>query len=165
VQMAVDAIRAAATPHSFLSVTEQGLAAIVTTRSNPDCHIVLRGGRDGPNYDAESVGRALERLRGAGLPPRVLIDVSHDNSRKDYLRQPLVAREVAAQVADGQAGIVGVMLESFLVEGRQELVDKSTLRYGQSITDSCIGWETTTQVLQELAEAVQERRARHERGA
>jgi 3-deoxy-7-phosphoheptulonate synthase len=159
VQMAVDAVRAAATPHSFLSVTEQGLAAIVTTRSNPDCHVVLRGGRDGPNYDVDSVQRTLESLRGAGLPPRVMIDVSHDNSRKDYRRQPLVAREVAAQTARGQAGIVGVMLESFLVEGRQDLTDKSQLVYGQSITDGCMGWETTVLVLRELAEAVQARRS------
>jgi 3-deoxy-7-phosphoheptulonate synthase len=159
IQMAVDAIRAAASPHSFLSVTEQGLAAIVTTRSNPDCHIVLRGGRDGPNYDAGNVARALERLRAAELAPRVMIDVSHDNSRKDYTRQPAIAADVAGQVAGGAAGIVGVMRESFLVEGRQELRDKSTLVYGQSITDSCIGWDTTVQVLHELAQAVQARRA------
>jgi 3-deoxy-7-phosphoheptulonate synthase len=159
IQMAVDAVRAAATPHSFLSVTEQGLAAIVTTRSNPDCHIVLRGGRDGPNYDPDSVARALERLRTAGLPPRVMIDASHDNSRKDFRQQPTVAREVAAQVAGGQAGIFGVMLESFLVEGRQELGQKSAMVYGQSITDGCMGWETTMQVLHELAEAVQARRS------
>jgi 3-deoxy-7-phosphoheptulonate synthase len=159
IQMAVDAVRAAATPHSFLSVTEQGLAAIVTTRSNPDCHVVLRGGRSGPNYDADNVQRTLESLRGAGLPPRVVIDVSHDNSRKDYCRQPAVAREVGAQVAQGEAHIVGVMMESFLVEGRQELQDKSRLVYGQSITDSCMSWETTALVLRELAEAVRARRA------
>jgi 3-deoxy-7-phosphoheptulonate synthase len=159
VQMAVDAVRAAATCHSFLSVTEQGLAAIVTTRSNPDCHVVLRGGRNGPNYDADNVQRALDRLRVAELLPRVMIDVSHDNSRKDYRRQPAVAREVAAQVAGGAAGIVGVMLESFLVEGRQELHEKTALVYGQSITDSCMGWETTMLVLRELAEAVQARRS------
>jgi 3-deoxy-7-phosphoheptulonate synthase len=159
VQMAVDALRAAATPHSFLSVTEQGLAAIVTTRSNPDCHIVLRGGRDGPNYGTEHVQRALERLRAAGLPPRVMIDVSHDNSRKDYRRQPEVARAVAEQVAGGEAGIVGVMLESFLVEGRQDLREKAALIYGQSITDGCMGWETTVTVLKQLAEAAQARRS------
>ncbi len=159
VQMAIDALRAAASPHSFLSVTEQGLAAIVTTRSNPDCHVVLRGGRGGPNYDADNVQRTLESLRGAGLPPRLMIDVSHDNSRKDYRRQPLVAREVAAQVAGGEAGIVGVLMESFLVEGRQELTDKRQLVYGQSITDSCMDWETTVLVLRELAEAVRARRA------
>src|SRR3712207_5640354 len=136
VQMAVDALRAAASPHSFLSVTEQGLAAIVTTRSNPDCHVVLRGGRGGPNYDADNVRRTLDILRGAGLPPRLMIDLSHDNSGKDYRRQPVVAADVAAQLAAGQTGIVGVMMESFLEEGRQELTDPSRLVYGQSITDS-----------------------------
>lgn len=159
IQMAIDAIRAAASPHSFLSVTEQGLAAIVTTRSNPDCHVVLRGGRNGPNYDADSVQRTLDSLRAAGLPPRVMIDVSHDNSRKDYRRQPPIAREIAEQVAGGEAGIIGVMMESFLVDGRQELTDPSRLVYGQSITDSCMGWEMTVPVLHELAEAVQARRA------
>jgi 3-deoxy-7-phosphoheptulonate synthase len=161
IQMAVDAVRAAATPHSFLSVTEQGLAAIVTTRSNPDCHIVLRGGRDGPNHDPDSVERALERIRAADLAPRLMIDSSHDNSRKDYRRQPAVAREIAAQVAGGATGIVGVMLESFLVEGRQDLREKTALVYGQSITDSCMSWETTVQVLHALAEAVQTRRLAH----
>ena len=159
IQMAIDALRAAASPHSFLSVTEQGLAAIVTTRSNPDCHVVLRGGRSGPNYDADSVQRTLAGLRNAGLPARVMIDVSHDNSGKDYRRQPLVANDVAEQVAAGEAGIVGVMMESFLVEGRQELTDRSCLVYGQSITDSCMGWETTVEVLHGLAEAVRKRRA------
>ena len=158
VDQAYHAIRAAAVAHSFLSVTEQGLAAIVTTRSNPDCHVVLRGGRGGPNYDAANVQQTLESLRAAGLPRRVMIDASHDNSRKDYRRQPVVAREIAAQIAAGEAGIVGVMLESFLVEGRQDLVDKSRLVYGQSITDSCMSWETTAQVLEELADAVQARR-------
>ncbi len=158
VQMAIDALPAAASPHSFMGVTEQGLAAIVTTRGNPNCHVVLRGGRGGPNYDADNVQRALESLRATGLPARVLIDVSHDNSGKDYRRQPLVAGEVGAQVARGERGIIGVMMESFLVEGRQELTDPSRLVYGQSITDSCMGWETTVEVLHELAEAVQARR-------
>jgi len=160
VQMAVDAIRAAASPHSFLSVTEQGLAAIVTTRSNPDCHVVLRGGRNGPNYDVENVQRTLDMLRGSNLPPRVMIDASHDNSGKDHHRQPAVSREIAAQVAAGEAGIIGVMMESFLVEGRQELTDKSQLVYGQSITDSCMNWDTTVAALGELAEAVRARRSR-----
>jgi 3-deoxy-7-phosphoheptulonate synthase len=159
VQMAVDALRAAANPHSFLSVTEQGLAAIVTTCSNPDCHVVLRGGRNGLNYDAESVQRTLGMLRSADLPPRVMIDVSHDNSGKDYRRQPLVSREVARQIAEGETGIFGVMMESFLVEGRQELTDRTRLTYGQSITDSCMSWETTVEVLDELAQAVRTRRA------
>jgi len=160
VQMAVDALRAAASPHSFLGVTEQGLAAIMTTRSNPDCHVVLRGGRNGPNYDADSVQRTLGILRSAGLPARLMIDVSHDNSGKDYRRQPYVVADVAAQVAGGETGITGVMMESFLVEGRQELTDRSKLVYGQSITDSCMSWETTVRVLGELADAVQARRSR-----
>ncbi|HEX5692473.1 MAG TPA: 3-deoxy-7-phosphoheptulonate synthase [Roseiflexaceae bacterium] len=159
VQMAVDAVRAAARPHSFLSVTEQGLAAIVTTRSNQDCHVVLRGGRFGPNYDVENVQRTLNLLRDAKLPPRVLIDFSHDNSGKDYRQQPVVARAVAEQIAAGEMGIFGAMMESFLVEGRQELVDKANLVYGQSITDSCMSWETTQEVLQMLADAVRRRRA------
>ncbi|GAC1366154.1 MAG: 3-deoxy-7-phosphoheptulonate synthase [Herpetosiphon sp.] len=158
IQMAVDAVRAAASAHSFLSVTEQGLAAIVTTRSNPDCHVVLRGGRGGPNYDTENVQRALTLLRGAGLPARVMIDASHDNSGKDYRRQPLVAQEIAAQIAGGQSGIVGLMMESFLVAGRQELKDPSQLVYGQSITDSCMDWDMTVNVLHELAGAVRTRR-------
>ena len=159
IQMAVDAVRAAASPHSFLSVTEQGLAAIVATVGNPDCHIVLRGGNRGPNYDAQSVRSVLESLRTAGLVPRVMIDTSHGNSDKDYRRQPVVAKEIAAQVAGGEAGIIGVMMESFLVEGRQELEDTSSLVYGQSITDSCLSWESTVPVLHELAAAVRARRA------
>ena len=165
VQMAVDALRAADSPHSFLSVTEQGLAAIVTTRSNPDCHVVLRGGRGGPNYDAANVQRTLDILRGARLPARVMIDASHDNSGKDYRRQPSVAADIAGQVAAGEAGIVGVMLESFLVEGRQELTDKPDLVYGQSITDSCMSLDTTADVLGELAEAVRARRSVRREGS
>ncbi len=158
-QMAVDATRAAAYPHSFSGVTEQGLAAIFTTRGNEDCHIILRGGRGGPNYDAASVGGALATLRREGLPPRLMIDTSHGNSDKDYRRQPLVAGAVAEQVAGGERGIIGVLLESFLVEGRQELGERSRLVYGQSITDACMGWETTATVLRELAGAVRARRA------
>ncbi len=159
VQIAVDACRAASHPHRFLGVTEQGLAGIVSTRGNPDCHVILRGGQSGPNYDALSVDKALAALRDAGLPARVMIDTSHGNSDKDYRRQPAVAREVAAQVAQGQAGIVGVMMESFLVDCRQDLGDPSRLVYGQSITDECMGWEMTVPVLHDLAEAVRRRRA------
>ncbi|MDP9314635.1 MAG: 3-deoxy-7-phosphoheptulonate synthase [Chloroflexota bacterium] len=158
-QMAIDACRAAASPHSFLGVTDQGLAAIITTRGNPDCHVILRGGRNGPNYDAQNVQRMLDALRSAALPPRVMIDASHDNSGKDYRRQPIVAGDISAQVAAGETGIVGVMLESFLVQGRQDLVEGRELVYGQSITDSCMGWETTVQVLRELAGAVRARRS------
>ncbi len=160
VQIAVDAVRAALHPHSFLGVTEQGLAAIVTTKGNPDCHVILRGGRSGPNYDARSVADALAALRAAGLPPRLMIDTSHGNSDKDYRRQPLVARAVADQIANGQTGIVGVMMESFLVQGRQDLTDRASLVYGQSITDACMSWEMTAPVLVELAESVRARRSR-----
>lgn len=162
-QMAIDAVRAALYPHSFLSVTEQGLAGIVTTRGNADCHVILRGGRTGTNYDAASVQKTLAALRDNGLPPRVMIDTSHGNSDKDYRRQPAVAHAIAEQVAAGERGIVGVLMESFLVDGRQDLVDSSRLVYGQSITDSCMGWEMTVPVLQELAEAVRARRAGHAR--
>jgi 3-deoxy-7-phosphoheptulonate synthase len=159
VQIAIDAVRAAAYPHCFLGVTEQGLAAIVATSGNPDCHVILRGGRSGPNYDAESVQKTLAALRKVGLQPRVMIDASHGNSDKDYRRQPVVAQAVAAQVAQGETGIIGVMMESFLVDGRQELTDKRHLVYGQSITDACMGWEMTVPVLHALADAVRARRA------
>jgi 3-deoxy-7-phosphoheptulonate synthase len=165
IQVAIDAMRAAAHPHSFFGVTEHGLAAIVTTRGNDDCHVILRGGRSGPNYDAIGVREALGTLRAAGLPPRVMIDTSHGNSGKDHRNQPLAAREIAAQIADGERGIVGVMMESFLADGRQDLVDASRLVYGQSITDACMGWEMTVPVLHELAEAVRARRAGGEREA
>jgi 3-deoxy-7-phosphoheptulonate synthase len=158
VQIAIDAVRAGAHPHRFLGVTEQGLGAIVATRGNPDCHVILRGGQSGPNYDAASVEKAATALRDAGLPPRLMIDLSHGNSSKDHRRQPAVARDVAGQVAHGDAAIFGVMMESFLVEGRQDLVSPSTLRYGQSITDACMGWDTTVGVLAELAEAARKRR-------
>ena len=158
VQIAIDAVRAAAHHHRFLGVTEQGLAGIVSTRGNPDCHVILRGGQEGPNYDASHVQKTLAALRDSKLPPRLMVDASHGNSDKDFRRQPVVARDVASQVAQGEAGIIGVMLESFLVEGRQDLKDRRTLVYGQSITDACLSWETTVPVLRELAAAVRARR-------
>jgi 3-deoxy-7-phosphoheptulonate synthase len=158
VQIAIDALRAVAHPHSFLGVTEQGLAGIVVTRGNPDCHVVLRGGQSGPNYDVISVQKTLAALRDAGLPQRLMIDTSHGNSEKDFRRQPPVAHEVAAQIAQGETGIIGLMMESFLVDGRQDLVDPSRLTYGQSITDACMGWEMTVPVLEDLAQAVRARR-------
>src|SRR3989441_7088288 len=158
VQIAIDAVRAAAHPHRFLGVTEQGLAGIVATRGNPDCHVILRGGATGPNYDAMSVQKALSALRQAGMPARVMIDASHGNSEKDSKRQPLVVKDVAAQLAQGEMGITGMMMESFLVDGRQEVRDPATLVYGQSITDACMGWDTTAPVLKELAAAVRARR-------
>lgn len=159
IQMAVDAVNAAAYPHHFLGVTEQGLAAIVATAGNPDGHIILRGGTRGTNYDAESVGAILATLRKNTLAPRVMIDTSHGNSNKDFRHQPVVAAAVAAQIAAGQGGIIGLLLESFLVDGRQELKDGVELTYGQSITDSCMGWEMTVPVLRDLAAAVRARRS------
>jgi 3-deoxy-7-phosphoheptulonate synthase len=160
-QVAIDAIRAAAYPHSFLSVTEQGVAAIVTTLGNTDCHVILRGGQSGPNYDHDSVQSALATLRGASLPPRLMIDTSHGNSNKDHRRQPAVAQAVGAQIAAGEAGIMGVLMESFLADGRQDFTERSMLTYGQSITDACMGWEMTVPVLEELAAAVRARRSRN----
>ena len=164
VQIAIDAVRAAAHPHSFLGVTEQGLAGIVSTRGNVDCHVILRGGQSGPNYDAASVGKALAALRAAGVPPRLMVDTSHGNSEKDYRRQPRVAQDIAAQIEQGERGIIGVLMESFLVEGRQDLTDPARLVYGQSITDACLSWEMTVPVLRELAAAVRARRAASPRG-
>jgi 3-deoxy-7-phosphoheptulonate synthase len=159
VQIAIDAVRSSAHPHRFLGVTEQGLCAIVATRGNPDCHVILRGGATGPNYDAVSVQKVAEALRSSGLAPRIMLDTSHGNSDKDYRRQPAVAHDIAEQVALGEAAIVGVMMESFLEDGRQDLVPGQELRYGQSITDACMGWEMTAPVLRELADAVRARRA------
>ena len=158
VQIAIDAVRAAAHPHRFLGVTEQGLAAIVATRGNQDCHVILRGGESGPNYEATNVQKVTGALRAANVAPRIMIDASHGNSSKDYRRQPVVAHDVATQLIEGEGGIMGMMLESFLVDGRQDLVDPGSLRYGQSITDACMGWEMTAPVLAELAEAVRARR-------
>lgn len=160
IQIAIDAISAASYPHHFMSVTEQGHAAIVETRGNRDTHVILRGGRSGPNFDEASVNSVLSLLRDAGHLPSLMIDASHGNSSKDYRRQPLVAHEVARQIAAGQPGITGIMLESFLVDGRQELDWSSDMVYGQSVTDSCMGWEMLLPVLDELAEAVRTRRNR-----
>lgn len=159
VQVAVDAVRAAATPHAFAGVDVTGASAILHTRGNADGHVILRGGRNVPNYGAAAVADALAKLRAAGLPERLVIDASHDNSGKDPARQPAVASDVADQVASGEAAIVGLMLESFLVAGRQELGSgDATLTYGQSITDACMDWDSTVLVLVELAAAARARR-------
>jgi 3-deoxy-7-phosphoheptulonate synthase len=158
VQVAVDAVRAAGVAHAFAGIDVDGTPAILYTRGNHDCHIILRGGRGAPNYSVEAIAEALALLRDSGLPERVMIDLSHDNSGKDPARQPAVAAAVADQVAAGDRAIVGVMLESFLVAGRQDLGGAEPLTYGQSITDGCIGWETTVEVLDGLAEAVRARR-------
>jgi 3-deoxy-7-phosphoheptulonate synthase len=160
VQIAIDAVRSAAHPHSFLGVTEQGLCAIVSTRGTRDCHVIHRGGETGPNYDALHVEKTAASLRTAGLPARVMVDGSHGNSSKDYRRQPVVARDVAEQVRRGDATIFGVMMESFLVDGRQDLRDPRSLVFGQSITDACMGWDMTAPVLRDLAMAVRTRRGK-----
>ena len=157
-QVAIDAIRAAARPHHFLSVTKSGRSAIFSTAGNPDCHLILRGGRK-PNYDATSVNEALEHLREAELPERLMIDFSHANSQKQHARQIQVAEDVAGQIAAGNAGIVGAMVESHLVGGRQDVVAGQPLTFGQSITDACIGWNDSATVVRRLAEAVRTRRA------
>jgi len=158
VQVAVDAVRAAAGPHAFAGIDDAGRPAILHTTGNPDGHVILRGGRGAPNCDPAGVASALEMLSGAGLTERLVIDASHDNSEKDPEKQMLAAGEIADQVADGNAAIVGVMLESFLVEGRQDLGDGASLTYGQSITDPCLDWDDTVTTLERLAAAVQARR-------
>jgi 3-deoxy-7-phosphoheptulonate synthase len=154
---AIEAIQAAAVPHVFPGIDFSGTPAILHTRGNPDCHLVLRGGGGKPNNGEADVAAALALLHKAGLPQRLVIDCSHGNSGKDHLRQPSVAEDVAAQIAAGQHGISGVMLESFLVPGRQDLGGELT--YGQSVTDACMGWDVTVEVFERLASAAAKRRA------
>jgi 3-deoxy-7-phosphoheptulonate synthase len=156
-RIAIDAIRSASRPHVFLSLTKAGHSAIFSTSGNPDCHVILRGGRR-PNYDAASIEQAARDLRDAGLPERVMVDFSHANSNKEFARQALVSRDVARQLAHGEWRIFGVMIESHLRAGRQDVVPGKELIYGQSITDACIGWDDTDVILRELAAAVRERR-------
>ncbi|MEZ4256252.1 MAG: 3-deoxy-7-phosphoheptulonate synthase [Polyangiales bacterium] len=158
IQIAVDAIRAARNPHHFLSVTKQGISAIVATRGNDTCHLILRGGHGKPNYDAASVAEATTRLDDAGLDCGIVIDMSHANSSKDHDRQATVANDVATQIAAGSRRIAGVMIESHLVGGRQDLAPGKPLAYGQSITDGCLAWDKTVPVLDALAAAVRKRR-------
>jgi 3-deoxy-7-phosphoheptulonate synthase len=158
IQIAIDAIGSSRCPHQFLSVTKQGLAAIVETRGNRDCHVILRGGNNGPNFDEQSVADVCSQLESAGLAGSVMVDCSHANSGKDHTAQPAVSTEIARQVACGSQKIFGVMLESFLVAGRQDVIPGKALTYGQSITDACMSWDTTLPVLHELAEAATKRR-------
>jgi 3-deoxy-7-phosphoheptulonate synthase len=158
IQIAVDAVRAAAASHAFAGIDDTGAPAILHTTGNPDCHIILRGGHGEPNYHVPQVEDALVTLGVAGLSERLVIDASHDNSGKDPEKQYYAAGEIADQVADGNESIVGVMLESFLVEGRQDLRPGEKLTYGQSITDPCIDWEDTVTALERLASAVEARR-------
>jgi 3-deoxy-7-phosphoheptulonate synthase len=156
VKIAVDAIKAAQHPHHFLSVTKGGHSAIVSTAGNEDCHVILRGGKQ-TNYDAASVDAACKELAKAGLLPRVMIDFSHANSSKKHENQMLVAQDVGAQIAGGEERIFGVMVESHLVAGRQDLVPGKELTYGQSITDACLGWDDSAKLLDVLAKSVRSR--------
>ena len=157
VRIAIDAVTAASQPHHFLAVTKEGRAAIAATAGNEDCHIILRGGKV-PNYDAASVDAAAADAAKAGLAPRIMIDASHANSSKKPENQPKVVSAIAAQVASGDRRIIGTMIESHLVAGRQDLIPGQPLTYGQSITDGCIDWATSVEVLEELARAVGMRR-------
>jgi 3-deoxy-7-phosphoheptulonate synthase len=157
-RVALDAIQSASQPHHFLSVTKEGHSAIFSTCGNPDCHVILRGGTR-PNYDSESINIAAEEMEKLGTAPRMMIDFSHANSRKQYQRQLIVGRDVANQICRGDQRIIGVMLESFMVAGRQEVRPDQPLVYGQSITDACIAWQDTVPLLHELAEAVRIRRS------
>jgi 3-deoxy-7-phosphoheptulonate synthase len=158
-RIAIDAIHAAKLPHRFLSVTKQGVAAIVETKGNPVCHLILRGSSKGPNYDAAYVEKAAKALVESKLLPKIMIDFSHGNSQKDPSRQPAVAHDVAAQVAGGSTYIFGFMIESHIKAGSQPEAPLPALEYGKSITDACLSWEDTVPVLRELAEAVRARRA------
>ena len=158
IAIAVDAISASRYPHQFLSVTKQGLAAIVETRGNEHTHLILRGGGGKPNYDAKSVEAAGSALKEAGLGQGLMVDCSHGNSGKDPRRQPLVAADLAGQIAAGSRGVMGVMLESFLIAGSQPLRPRAELTPGQSVTDGCLGWEETLPVLDLLAQAARRRR-------
>ncbi|HEX3715875.1 MAG TPA: 3-deoxy-7-phosphoheptulonate synthase [Trebonia sp.] len=158
VQVAVDACRAAAAGHTFFGVTEAGAAAVVTTTGNPDTHVILRGGRSGPNYSSSHVSKALDLIAAARLPRRIMVDASHGNSGKDHTRQLSVAESLSEQLTAGEQGLVGVMLESFLVAGRQNPGDPTSLTYGQSVTDACMDIEMTATALENLAVSVQARR-------
>jgi len=159
VKIAVDALLAARQKHHFLSVHKSGQVAIVETRGNDDCHIILRGGKN-PNYEAAAVQAACEQLARAGLPERLMIDCSHANASKDYRRQAEVAADIGRQIAGGERRIVGVMVESHLVEGRQDLEPGRALAFGQSITDACLGWDDSVKLLGTLAQGVKARRKR-----
>ena len=156
VQVAVDGVRAAGVSHVFTGINLDGLAALITTAGNPDCHVILRGGSRGPNHDAASVADTLARLHATGLPQRVIVDASHGNSGKNHVRQAEVVHEIAERIGARERGIAGLMLESFIAAGRQDLGPSMT--YGQSITDACMDWDTTASLLDRLADAVAARR-------
>ncbi len=156
-RVALDAIRSSSRPHHFLSVTKEGHSAIFSTHGNADCHVILRGGSR-PNYDSESINITAEEMESNGLKPLLMVDFSHANSRKQHARQLLVGRDVASQIARGDQRIMGAMIESFIAAGRQDRVEGKPLTYGQSITDACIGWDDSVPLLEDLAEAVRQRR-------
>ena len=156
-QIAIDAIGAASRPHNFLSLTKEGYSAIFATTGNDDCHIILRGGKE-PNYDAKHVKQAVTELEAAGVQQRLMIDCSHANSQKDHQRQVEVANVIAEQIAQGNENIMGVMIESHLVAGRQNVEEGKGLTYGQSVTDACINWDDSVKMLNDLAASVKQRR-------
>ncbi len=160
IQIAVDAIGASKNPHHFLSVTKHGIAAIVSTRGNEFCHVILRGGAEGPNYDATAIKATKEKLHKAGLPDKVMVDCSHGNSQKDHTRQQIVVESLCEQIAQGEKAIFGLMLESHLKAGNQKLTHKEGLTYGQSITDACIDFSQTEALLEQLAKANAKRKGR-----
>ncbi|KAJ9457440.1 Phospho-2-dehydro-3-deoxyheptonate aldolase [Diplonema papillatum] len=162
-EVAINAIRAASHPSSFLSCSVSGQVCVVRTKGNAHTHIVLRGGAKGPNYNAENIGNVEQQLSSVGLPSNILVDCSHGNSMKDYRRQPEVLQDVVQQIKGGNKSIFGVMLESNLNEGSQKLVDPSKLKYGVSITDACIGWEQTESLLRQLASDLRETLANRKR--
>ena len=158
-QIAFDAIQASAGQHHFLSVTKQGVSAIVTTNGNDACHVILRGSSKGPNYDASSIADVTSQLNNAGLPESMMVDCSHGNSLKDYRNQPNVAQDLCEQIASGNRAITSVMVESNLIEGAQKLQSNlADMNYGQSVTDQCVSWPTTENMLEEFAKAVRSRR-------
>lgn len=162
VDVALDAVQAASSSHHFMGVTKQGVAAITMTKGNENCFIILRGGKRGTNYDEESVKEVKERVAKTGSNTTIMVDCSHGNSNKDYRNQPKVLSEVARQIAKGEDKVIGVMIESHINEGKQSVgpEGKAGLKYGVSITDACVGWETTEVMLRELASAVRERRSK-----
>lgn len=151
IQIAIDAISAALHPHHFLSVTKHAIAAIVSTKGNEDCHVILRGGNDGPNYSAEHIQSTKAKLLAMNLPAKIMIDCSHGNSQKDHNKQKLVVDSISQQILEGETAIFGIMLESHLKAGKQNLITKEQLNYGQSITDACIDWAQTVTLLEQLA--------------
>ncbi len=156
IQIALDAIGASSQPHHFLSVTKQGVSAIVTTTGNKACHLILRGGKAGPNYAREDINPITAKLNELNLAPHLMVDCSHGNSQKDFRNQPKVAADLCSQISDGHTDVAAVMVESNIIEGNQKISDNMT--YGQSVTDACINWQTTEDVLQQFATAVQNRR-------